>query len=104
MEQNKKRAAPVHAFKKGQSGNPGGRAKKTPEEFELIAACKDKTPAALSVIEGIMINGESDKVRLSAAIAIIERAYGKPKQEQDLNIAGELGIRNLTVEFISPKR
>lgn len=101
MEQKAKRPAPPHAFKKGQSGNPGGRAKRTPEEFELIAACREKTPEALNVIYGIMQNGESDKVRLSAAQAIIERGHGKPKQETDVNIAGELGIRNITVEFVS---
>ena len=92
------------SFKPGQSGNPGGRAKKTPEEFALIDACKTKTPDALLVIEGIMRNGESDKVRLSAAQYIIDRAYGKAKQETDINVAGELGIRNLTIEFVSPKK
>ncbi len=75
-------------FAPGNAANPGGRPKRTEEEFELIAACKTKTPAALNVIEHIMHNGESEKTRLSAAIAIIERAYGKPKQEGDLNILG----------------
>lgn len=87
-------------FAPGNSANPGGRPKMTDEEFELVSACKAKTPAALKVIEGIMVNGQSEKTRLTAAIAIIERAYGKPKQEQDINLAGEIGIRNLTIEFV----
>ncbi len=101
---NSKKLPRGKSFAAGTSGNPSGRPKRTEEEFELIAACKAKAPAALGVIENIMINGESEKTRLTAAIAIIERAYGKPKQEQDVNVAGELGIRNITVEFVSSKQ
>ena len=84
------RKAPKTAFKAGQSGNPGGRPKKTPEELDLIAACKAKTPAALAVMSDIMANGENEKNRLTAAMAIIERAYGKPVQPQDVNMAGNI--------------
>jgi hypothetical protein len=76
----KKRAAPKTAFKKGVSGNPGGRPKRTEEELDLIAACKDRTPAALAVIEAIMLAGENERNKLSAAMAIIERGYGKAVQ------------------------
>lgn len=88
------------SFESGKSGNPSGRPKRTPEEFELITACKSKAPSALNVIANIMENGESEKTRLAAAIAIIERAYGKPKQESDLNLSGELAIRNIEVRFV----
>lgn len=79
------RSATPASFRPGQCGNPGGRPKKTPEEFELIAACKAKTPAALAVMESIMTSGESERTRLAAATAIIDRAYGKPTQ----TIAGD---------------
>jgi hypothetical protein len=75
-------------FAAGNAANPGGRPKRTEEEFELISACKTKTPAALEVIERIMVDGESEKTRLAAAIAIIERAYGKPTQDQNVNMTG----------------
>jgi hypothetical protein len=90
-------------FKKGQSGNPGGRPKKTPEELDLIAACKAKTPAALAVIESIMTTGENERNRLAAAQAIIERAYGKPKEavELDAHITGR--IEQITRRIIHPK-
>lgn len=58
-----KRKAPKTAFGKGVSGNPGGRPKRTAEELDLIAACKDRTPAALAVIESIMM----DSITASAA-------------------------------------
>ena len=67
-------------FVKGVTGNPGGRPKRTPEELDLVAACKAKTPAALIVIENIMKNGENERNKLAAATAIIDRAYGKPTQ------------------------
>jgi hypothetical protein len=69
-----------NGFKPGQSGNPGGRPKKTQEELDLVAACKQKAPEALAVIAGIMNRGENERNRLAAAQAIIERGYGKAVQ------------------------
>lgn len=80
-----KRKAPKTAFAKGVTGNPGGRPKRTPEEIDLVAACRAKTPDALNVMVEIMQNGEQEKNRLTAAQAIIERAYGKPVQPVDAN-------------------
>lgn len=97
----KKRAAPKTAFKKGVSGNPGGRPKRTPEELDLIAACKERTAAALAVIETIMLEGNSDRARLAAAQAIIERGYGKPKETIDANVTGR--IETITRRLIRPK-
>ncbi|MBK8810770.1 MAG: hypothetical protein IPN69_08580 [Acidobacteria bacterium] len=73
------------SFKPGQTGNPGGRPKKTQEELDLVEACKGKTPAALAVIEKIMTSGSNERNQLSAALAIIERAWGKAIQPQTLS-------------------
>lgn len=80
-----KRKAPKTAFKKGVSGNPGGRPKRTEEELDLIAACKDRTAAALAVIESIMMEGENERNKLSAAMAIIERGYGKTTDKVEMS-------------------
>lgn len=87
-----KRATPA-SFKPGQTGNPGGRPKKTPEELDLIAACKAKTPDALAVMVKMMTDGEQEKNRLTAAMAIIERAYGKPVQPTDTHLSGGIAFR-----------
>jgi hypothetical protein len=81
-QENSKKTArvPGKPFPKGKTGNPNGRPKKLPEEFELIAACKNKTPAALAVLESLMLKSTKDATRLGAALAIIERAHGKPLQ------------------------
>lgn len=81
-----KRKAPPHAFKPGQSGNPNGRPKLTAEERDLVAACRDKSNAALDVMERIMHDGENERNRLAAALAIIERGYGKPVQPIEANV------------------
>ncbi len=74
------------SYAKGSSGNPSGRPKRTPEELDLIAACKAKTPAALKVIESLMTSASSDAVKLNAAISVIERAYGKTTTVIDAKI------------------
>jgi len=85
----KPRGKPIQ---KGQVLNPGGRPKKTEEELDLIAACRAKTPEALNVMCNIMNNGEQEKNRLTAAMAIIERAYGKPVQPTDTHVSGGLMV------------
>jgi len=97
------RKAPPKAFKPGVSGNPAGRPKKTVEELDLIAACKAKTPDALATISDIMTNGEKEQTRLSAALAIIERAYGKPVQQVDASISGTV-ISRIERVIVDPKK
>lgn len=80
------------AFVAGKSGNPTGRPKRTPQELDLIAACKAKTPEALDVISHIMVFGEKEQTRLTAALSIIERAYGKPVQPQEVEHTGAVSF------------
>jgi len=66
-------------FRPGQSGNPAGRPKKTLEELDLVKACRSKGLEALTVLENIMLHG-SESNRLKAALALLERGFGKPEQ------------------------
>ena len=72
------------SFKPGKSGNPGGRPKRTPEEkaeeLAFEAACRAKTNEALGMIQQLMHKADKDSVRLSAAIFILERGWGKAVQ------------------------
>lgn len=78
------RKAPKTAFKPGRSGNPGGRPKRTTEEFELLRACEAKAPEALDTILDLMTNAKQDTVKLAAATYIIERRYGKPTEHKEV--------------------
>ncbi len=71
-------------FKPGKSGNPSGRPKKTPEQINLEAACRDKTPEALATILAIMADGQ-EKSRLTAATYVLDRGWGKAPQTINLD-------------------
>ena len=66
-------------FAKGQSGNPSGRPKKTPELVEIEQLCRELSPDAVQRLADWM---RSDNARASVAAcgAIMERGFGKPVQ------------------------
>jgi hypothetical protein len=98
-----KRKAPKTAFAKGQSGNPGGRPPKTEEQRTLEAMCRDKSTEALDVLLKIMCEGENERNRITAALAIIERGHGKAIQPTTIgNPDGTPIDMNLTVNLVKP--
>jgi Family of unknown function (DUF5681) len=65
-------------FKKGQSGNPGGRPKVVAEVKELA---RTHTGAAIETLVSIMSNPKAaPAARVSAANSLLDRGYGKPAQ------------------------
>lgn len=68
-----------NGFKPGQSGNPGGRPKKTPEQKDALEAIRDLAPNAPVVLLDIMNNPTAPPAaRLKAVEMILDRTYGKP--------------------------
>jgi hypothetical protein len=84
-------------FKKGQSGNPNGRPKKIPELRELLANVlgdeKDGKTAAEAIL--MALRNKAIKGDVRAAELLLDRAYGKAKQ--DFEISGS------TVTVIRPE-
>jgi hypothetical protein len=62
------------------SGNPGGRPKRTEQVIEIEALARQYAPQALDVLLKIATEGKSDSARVAAATAILDRAFGRPRQ------------------------
>ena len=77
------------SWKPGKSANPGGRPKMPPEEARIIAdvkaAAKAMTPEALETLRDAMTNPAAPyAARVSAAIHVLDRGWGKPKESVDI--------------------
>ena len=76
-----------HLFKKGQSGNPGGRAKKSPELRRIEDMAKEHSDAALLALVDEARNGKGAP-RVAASIALLDRAWGRPVDRQESGAPG----------------
>jgi hypothetical protein len=74
MKGNKARGRP---FTAGQSGNPGGRPKAIREVQELARA---HTVTAIEKLAEIAENGKSESAQIAAAVALLDRGWGRPAQ------------------------
>lgn len=75
-------------WKKGQSGNPKGRPKKIPELEELLANVLGEEKDGKTAAEAILmaIRAKAIKGDIRAAEVLMDRGYGKPKQQIDTKI------------------
>ena len=73
---------------KGTTGNPGG---KTGEYHECVSLARKASPAAVRTLVEKM-NSLDERVAIVAAQAVLERAWGKPK-ELDLRELNQGGMR-----------
>jgi hypothetical protein len=67
----------IGGFKKGQSGNPGGRSGK--DISDLSREARRYAALAVSTLVKICRAGQ-ERNRLAAATALLDRGYGKPLQ------------------------
>ena len=62
----------------GHSGNPSGRPK---DEYKVAELARTYTSEAIDTLVDLMRHGKDERVRGTAAQALLDRGWGKPKQE-----------------------
>ena len=72
-------------FAPGQSGNPGGRPK---DEHRVGELARSYTLEAIETLVDLMRHGKDERVRGTAAQALLDRGWGKAKVEIVSNVEG----------------
>lgn len=98
---------PAHSrFKKGQSGNPNGRPK-LPDISEALAKILADEKDGRTALEQTLLALRAKAVRgdIRAAEALLDRAFGKPKQSVDHTTGGDkLPPSAIRVELVTPSQ
>jgi hypothetical protein len=71
-------------WKKGVSGNPGGRSK---DHWELTHACRKIGPDLIENLRELAFNSRDERVRVLASKELLDRGFGKPVQTVAAQIA-----------------
>lgn len=79
---------------KGQTPNPGGRSPRTaPDGRSLTELCRIHTHDAIEVLHSLMMSPANEpKDRITAALALLDRGHGKPKEAIDIDARVEGGF------------
>ncbi|MEX0504543.1 DUF5681 domain-containing protein [Alphaproteobacteria bacterium LSUCC0719] len=72
-------------FAPGSSGNPGGRPK---DEARVAELARSHTLEAIDTLVDLMRHGRDERVRGTAAQALLDRGWGKPKVEVVSEVGG----------------
>ena len=86
-------------FGKGQSGNPGGRPTGYQEFREL---CRARTHEAIDTLVECLADTDP-KVRTAAAIALLDRGWGRPATTIEVGVTPESALAQLAAALTEPE-
>lgn len=89
---------PKPLWQKGQSGNPSGRPKKTPQLLEVEEAARGKSLMAIDRL-AYWASSDDPAASVRACTAILDRAWGKPQQ-----VVENKGGENLVLQVVLVER
>ena len=59
---------------------------------DIRSLCRAYTPTTVKTVAGIAVNGQSENTKLQAIHMLWERGWGKPQQDNTLEIKGEIKV------------
>lgn len=80
----------------GKVGNKGGGRKPIALEHSIRELASPHIPNAIQIVTDIMMKGEKESDRLSAAKLLLSYYFGQPKQMVDVETSGGGFVINLT--------
>lgn len=86
-------------FKKGKSGNPGGRPK---EDGDVKKLARKHTTEAVETLAKWM-RSDNAKASVSASQALLDRGYGRPIQAIEGTGPEGSFVGKLTIEYVKPE-
>lgn len=82
-------------------GRPKGSVNKLTADIRALA--QEHGPEAIHRLVEIMQTSENDQASIAAAKELLDRAYGKSKQQVETEVTGSLSIQKIVREIVDPK-
>ena len=83
-------------FRKGQSGNPGGRPKVLGEVQELA---RQYAPKAIVELARLALKAKNETARIAAIRELLDRGYGRPRQVMEVSVPADNPLQLLLDEI-----
>ena len=89
-------------YREGAGRPSGSNNKSSPEQSQRLSElAKTYTDEALETLVDVARNGRTDAARVSAANALLDRAYGKPVVNEEREV---VDLPPMVIELTSPQR
>ena len=88
-------------FRKGESGNPGGRPKVLGDVQELA---RQHAPRAIVELARLALKAKSETARIAAIRELLDRGYGRPRQAMEVSVPADNPLQLLLDEIDARSR